>query len=387
MSVFRLIVREILYRKLNFLLGLTAIAAATALFVGTQTLCVVMNRETTRLMRDMGFNLLILPEGADMAQFWSADYAQQEMPEQYVRDLANSHAVTVRHLIAQLQKKVQWRGHVVLLTGILPEVQMAHRSKKPPMGLHIPRGEVHLGYELARAFDVKPGDTIELEGEETRTFTVSRCIETPSGSKDDIRIYAHLRDVQELLGKPGRINVIEALSCLCPDIGHADTLSHIKEEVHGVLPGTQVRLVRNIAVGRERTRRMIERYAALMMPGVLLVCALWVGMLALGNVRDRRAEIGILRAAGVGSSKVVALFLGKAVVLGLAGAIVGFLLGTQLMLHFGPRLFPVTAQHVAPVYSLLAWSAAGAPALCVLASYVPAMLAVTQDPAVVLREE
>lgn len=387
MSVLRLIVREILYRKLGFLLGIAAVAAAGALLVGTITLSTAMERETVRLMRDMGFNVLILPEGADMSEFWSADYAAEEMPEDYVHQLAQSDVVTVRHLVAQLQKKVQWEGRTVLLTGVLPEVQMAHLSRKPPMGLEIEPGHAVLGYQLAHDSPLRPGDTITLSGEGESTLTISACVEGPTGSKDDIRIYAHLHDVQEFLGRPGRINVIEALSCYCPEAREGERLTRIVTDIQRVLPGTRVSLVRNIALARENTRLMVEKYAALVMPGVAGICVLWMGLLALGNVRDRRAEIGVLRALGVGSGPIAALFMGRSVLAGLAGAAVGFALGTGLALQVGPVLFPATARHIAPVYGSLLPLLAGAAVLCALASYIPAMLAVVQDPAVVLREE
>jgi hypothetical protein len=41
----------------------------------------------------------------------------------------------------------------------------------------------------------------------------------------------------------------------------------------------------------------------------MIACAAWVGFLAFGNVHDRETEIGILRSLGVGSMKIVAIFL------------------------------------------------------------------------------
>ena len=38
-----------------------------------------------------------------------------------------------------------------------------------------------------------------------------------SGSEDDVRIFAHLHDAQELLKLEGQINEIKALNCLCLD--------------------------------------------------------------------------------------------------------------------------------------------------------------------------
>jgi len=387
MSVLRLIVREMAHRKLNALLGIIAVAVSVALVVGTTALCSALKTETVRLMRDMGFNLIVLPSGADMARFWSEDFAREDMPEDYVYTLANAPILTVRHLVARLQKKVQWRGRTVLLTGLLPEVPMAHRSKKSPMGMSVPRGEAYVGYELVRGLNLKPGDVITLQGAVARQLTVSRCLETPSGSKDDIRIYTHLHDAQEILGMPGRINAIEALNCLCVDAANEEGLRRVQADVQAALPGTQVTLVRNIAVARQRTRRMIERYAGMVLPAVALVCAIWVGLLALVNVRDRRSEIGVLRALGVSSAKVAALFIGRAALLGLAGAAAGFVLGTALAAWMGPQLFPRTVQHIGPDLSVFGWSVIGAALLCMVASYVPALVAVSQDPADVLGQE
>ena len=83
------------------------------------------------------------------------------------------------------------------------------------------------------------------------------------------------------------------------------------------------------------------------MPLVLLVCAAWVGLLAMINVRERRQEIGILRALGYGSGRIGWLFLGKALGLGLVGAAIGFGIGTGAALTWGPAIFKVTASKLA----------------------------------------
>ncbi len=379
MSMLRLLLKEMAHRKLNFLLGLVSVVAAVALFVAVLTMSDASQRETTRLMRDMGFNILIVPKNTDMADFWSEDFAKEEMPEDYIYKLSSSRTVMVRHIVATLQKKITWRDRKLLLTGVLPEVPMKAGEKKPPMGYSIPRGRVYVGFELARSFRIKEGDTIAILGKD---FVVEQCL-LERGSEEDIRLYAHLHDVQEVLGKPGKINTIEALGCLC----EGSQLATIRESVARALPDTNVTERGSIAVARAETRRMVERHAAFIIPTVFLVCAVWVALLALSNVRERRQEIGILRALGFGSGRIAALFLGRAILLGLVGAVVGFAVGTGLALQFGPEIFRVTASKIKPVLGLLGWSALGAGALCVVASYLPAIVAITQDPAVILREE
>jgi putative ABC transport system permease protein len=358
---------------------LVSVVAAVALLVAVLTMSDASQRETTRLMRDMGFNILVVPKNTDMTDFWSEDFAKEEMPEEYIHKLANSPDIMIRHLVATLQKKIRWRDRNALLTGVLPEVPVKSKEKKPPMGFSIPRGKVYVGYELARSLAIEEGATIEIQG---RQFVVERCLQE-KGSKDDIRIYGHLHDVQEVLDKPGKINAIEALGCRC----EGSRLATIRETTAQALPETKVKEFRSIAVARAETREMVEKYASFIIPMVFLVCAVWVGLLALSNVRDRRQEIGILRALGFGSGRIAGLFLGKAVLLGLIGTAVGFAVGTGLALEFGPQIFKVTAKKIVPLFSLLGWAAVASPVLCALASYLPAIVAITQDPAVILREE
>jgi ABC-type lipoprotein release transport system permease subunit len=378
MSAFRLIFKEITHRKLNFLLALLAIGAAVTLFVSVLTMGRASEREAVRLMRDMGFNLRILPRDTNMENFWASDFAEHEMPEEYVNRLVAEPGLAVNHLVATLQKKVDWSGRQILLTGILPEVQPPGKPTSP-MGFTIDKGTVYVGFELARSAGLKKGDVIDVFGKE---FTVAQSL-AESGTKDDIRIYGHLHDVQQVLGKKGKINEIKALHCMCD----GGALATLREKLAQAFPDTQVVEFRSIALARAETRRMVEKYAAFIMPAVMVVCAAWIGVLTMMNVRERRREIGILRALGFGSGKIGSLFLGKALFVGLVAAAVGFGVGTGLALQFGPTIFKVTAQAIKPLYGLLWWSLAVAPLFAALASFLPTVVAVTQDPAITLIEE
>ena len=206
------------------------------------------------------------------------------------------------------------------------------------------------------------------------------------GSDDDIRIYGHLHDVQKILGMEGRINEIQALECVCFTMSPEEFRATLREQLAKVLPNAKVIEIQSIAIARQRQRWMVEKYFSLIMPFVIIVCAVWIGALAMMNVRERRYEIGIMRALGYSSSKIASLFLLKAVITGLIGAAVGFGIGTGLALSYGPEIFKVTAKMIKPLYGLLGWSIIAAPAFAALSSFIPAMVAVTQDPALTLKE-
>ncbi|UCE04663.1 MAG: FtsX-like permease family protein [bacterium] len=383
MKIIHLILREIIHRKMNFLLSLLAILTAVSLFVSFFTTGEASKRETVRLMRDIGFNLRIIPEATNMEKFWITGFSEFTMPESYVHEIVSHKGLSYNHLTATLQKKLSWKGSEIILTGIAPEVCPPGKGKSP-MAFSIEQGTVYVGFEPARRLGLKNGDLIDIFGQ---PFTIARCL-SESGSNDDIRIYAHLHDVQKLLDMKNKINEIKALQCLCVvDNINTASIEVLRDQLSSVLPDAKVILMQSIASAREKQRLMVEKYLGFIMPFVILVSMAWIGALALMNVRERRQEIGILRALGYGSVKIALLFLGKAVAIGLIGAAIGFGIGTALALEFGADIFKVTANMLKPAFKLLYWSLVVSPVFCALSVFIPAMIAVTQDPAVTLREE
>src|SRR3990167_638169 len=178
MSTFQLLVAELRHRKMNVLLSLLALVAASTLFVASPTLLrgyqtesgrrlLVMQQETDqelqgmqekaksdladldtrtkRIMRELGFNLRIVHQNTDLAQLY-ANFVSYDMPEEYVKKLADSPEITkVAHLVASLKQMVEWEGKPRLVVGIAPEATQSHVEKKDPMGLQVKLGTVYLG--------------------------------------------------------------------------------------------------------------------------------------------------------------------------------------------------------------------------------------------------
>ena len=68
----------------------------------------------------------------------------------------------------------------------------------------------------------------------------------------------------------------------------------------------------------------------MLVPVVMVGAAVWVALLSWGNVRERRPEIGILRALGLGSRQILLVFLSRAVLMGLAGGGLGCAAGVLI---------------------------------------------------------
>lgn len=378
MGTLALIFKEACYRRLNSLLVLLALVTTVGLPVAFYTAGHASLRETTRLMRDIGYNLRIIPRGTDMERLWTTGYSDLTMDDQGVRKFRERGDLSYNHLIAILQRRVEWRGHSVLMTGIASEVT-PRGKKQSSMGFVVERGAVVVGYETARRLELKEGNSTEFLGKE---FEVARCL-AESGSQDDVRVYMDLAEAQELLELPGRINEIKALECYCRD-PKVDSLAKLRQELSEILPDAQVLRMQAMAVARKKQRRMAEDYFAVLLPMVMLASALWIALLTVLNVRDRRVEIGILRALGHGSKRIAWLFLGKSILLGLVAAFVGFAIGTGAAHGFD--VFETSAGQVQTQWLLLPIFLILAPVFAAIASLVPTLMAVTDDPAISLRE-
>jgi len=381
MIVIRMILKELWHRKVNFLLAVLAVTTAVAFLVAFFTASKASERETARLMLSMGYNLHVIAKNADVGGFLLTGIPDKTMPEAYLQKLAVQNSISYNHLLATLEGKTKWRGMEIVLTGLAPEVCPPGQQKQA-MTFSVAPGTAYVGYRIAQTLAIQKGETIDVNGKKLK---VERCL-AESGGLDDMRVQCSLKDAQDALGLPGQITQIKAVDCLCFEKG--DPVAALRKEIGSILPEAQVFQVKSLASARARQRQMIRNIFAVMLPFVVIACGVWIGVLAVMNVRDRRPEIGLLRALGYDTALVCLLFLGKAVLVGLFGAVAGFLLGTGLGLQFGPGVFEITAKAMLrPEFPLLVRACILAPLFAVVASFIPTMIAATYDPATTLREE
>ncbi len=425
MSIWHLVLREIRHRKFNFLLGLLSVAAAVACLVAAVTLLRADTLRTGRILaqkqdevkkagddleeamrkitKGLGFNVLILPQDQDLNELHLEGALSKTMPENFAERLARSRVVTIQHLLPTVIKKVTWpeRHLPIILCGVRGEVPILQAALKQPILDAVPPGKIVLGYEVQRQLRLAPGAMVTLLG---REFTVHKTHEQ-RGTADDSTVWINLSEAQQLLGLQNLIHAILALECHCA----GERIAAIRKEIAQILPGTQViergppALARaeartqahQLAVdslkleteNRARLHQQRERFTTILVPVVMAGAAMWVGLLALGNVRQRRSEIGILRAIGFRAPQILALFLGKALLVGITAALAGFAGGLGIGLAWGGGALPgdVGQRLIEP--GLLGLAVLLAVILSVAGTWIPAVLAARQDPAAVLQEE
>jgi len=430
MTIWRLVQKEIAHRRLGAAISVLAVSVAVGVLVSqvgllrahdlkTEQVLAAKQHEADRelanmedayrkYMKELGFNVLILAEEQDVAEFWREGHATCTIPEATVNRLAATGITVIRHLLPMIQQRILWpeKQRTITLIGTRGEVAIVGRSQKEPMLQAVPSGRAVLGHQLGTDLALSPGDTIVLRGSELEVLD----IRPRRGGIEDATVWISLADAQRMLGLAGRISAIEALKCHCASVDQhtiQEEIAVLKKAITGAVPGVQVVIRENRVVVRAKARQKArqvheaslrrwqahraelrgqrEALAGLVVPLVILGAAVWIAVNALANVRERRTEIGILRAIGVSESQVFVLFIAKALLLGVLGAILGVLGGGAAALAMAADV-AATAPLALLSPSVAIGACVGAPLLGALAGLAPAVIAARHDPAVILSE-
>ncbi len=353
-----------------------------ALVVAFYTITQATKNETRILTRNMGFNVRIIPSESDMNKFWINGYSNLTMSANVVDKLMVEKSINYAHLTATLHQRVEWRNKDVILTGISKDEKEPLGKAKSKMIFAIGPQKVYLGHELATQFQIKEKDKIILFNKE---FEVEKTL-SETGSEDDIRIYFDLETLQSLIHMEGRVNEVMAINCMC-STENGDPLGELRKELAKIVPEAKVIMNSTIADAREDQRKMTDKYFAFLFPVLLIICAFWLGSVTMTNVKERSHEIGILKAIGYSNWKISKLFFFRAFMIGLLGALIGFILGSILSIQLGLKIFNITVVSVDPIYNLLYWALLTGPLFAALSSLLPVLWAVNQDAAQLLKEQ
>lgn len=430
MTIRDLVRKEIKYHKLAFILCLLSVIVATGVFAGELTVLKAHDIETDfiltekemqtedemvqmeayyrRIMEEHGFNLLILPKGQNLDNFYAEGYASKFMPEEYVDRLAESDIPSIAHLVPVIEQKMRWQeehNRTILLLGTRYEVPSIESATRPRFPVEVAPGRIVLGYELWDSLNPEVGDTVKLLG---AMFEVGGH-QPQRGTKEDITVWVDLDHAQSLLGRENQINAIQAVQTYSAD----PDFSSLREDITRILPDTQVVILENEATiltktidrakktaefslaaeqeDRSKLRGEMETFASWLIPLVSIASMMLIVLLTLANVRERSYEIAILRTLGYRSRQIWSLFLTKALLIGVIGATLGYIIGFLAAAALGTGSGSGSGPGPETIASLfdariLVIVMVAAPGMSLLASLAPAMIAARRDPADILRE-
>ena len=235
--------------------------------------------------------------------------------------------------------------------------------------------EIIAGHRVAGKIGVKAGDAVTVNG---RSFRLSGVLHE-NGSQDDNLLYMDLTTAQTLLGKEGKLSLIE-VSALCKDCPIDDLVNQIAEKI----PGGRVSALRQAVALREHAVEQFSAFAVALSAVVLLIGALVVLITMMSSVNERAREIGIFRAIGFRKHHIMRIILLEALSVSVIGGAIGWLAGMAVSVGVAPHVTQ-TPLHVTwdPLLAVMAIVIAAA--VGTLASIYPATRAANMDPAEALR--
>ena len=384
------------------LTGLLTITLGVAALVAIRNVSFFSEQAVARELQALGANVLVLPQGVTLQDYYSADLHGQTMPEQHVQQLAFSNLEGVENIAPKLCVPARLNERGIILTGILPQSEFQAKAAWQSANLfskhvgckkarcepgdggpeslatkrtvqELYKHEALLGADVAALTGIKAGDKVSILGE---TLVVSAVL--PSvGSVDDGRVFAHLHTVQRLAKLGEVVNCIEIMGC-CEDVAQG-----LVKQLGDILPGTKVVTIAQVVQTQVSVNRMMQRLSWLFLVILVSMAGASIANSTIANVRERRREIGTLMAIGATPRFISRLFLSKALIFGSLGGLAGYVLGTLIATTIGSEWAGLSVQ---PLPTLAVTAIAGATFVSTAASWWPARSAANLDPCVCFQD-
>src|SRR5215469_10379764 len=250
-------------------------------------------------------------------------------------------------------------------------------------------GAVVMSEALARELGIGPQGNFELAvgGVRHRAVLIARLPDEDAGPGFDALLLTDIAQAQEWLGAQGWLTRIDVRAP--PGVPAAEFEAQLRAHLPAALTVRSTR-----ALARE-TFAMTDAFTINLKAMSLL--ALLVGTLLIYSavsfaVVQRRTIIGVLRALGATRREVLAVVVGEAAVLGVAGALCGLALGVLI----GRGLIGLVSQTINDLYFVLAVTTLSVPgstlikafaaglATALAAALLPALEVVTSAPRLAL---
>jgi len=382
-----------------------AILLGVAAFVAIRHVTVFSEENVSEKLSSLGANILILPKGASLQDYYSADQNGESLPEENVSEVFLAGLTGVEKVTPKLNVPAKVGDSNITLTGILPQSEFEAQaswqtanlfspkkhdgckkaktdgsSKSTPESLITSRAidklesdEIVVGADVAEAASIAVGNSVDILG---HTFTVLATL-ARSGTIDDSRVFAHLHTVQEISKSGEVVNAIEVVGCC------EDAAGDLVPELGKLLPHAKIVTISQVVQTQVGVNRLMANTSWLILVILAIVGGISLAGAIAANVRERRREIGTLMALGATPGFVLRMFLLKALVLGFVSGTIGCLLGMGSAILAAPGWAGVS---VSPLPGTLGLSLLAAILIALFSSYWPARQASLLDPCLCFQE-
>jgi lipoprotein-releasing system permease protein len=240
-----------------------------------------------------------------------------------------------------------------------------------------------IGTELARDLGIGLGDKLRVQSGLGRAeiYAVAGVFDLGQKDANQRWVIVPLRSAQTLFDLPGSVS---SLSIKVADVFTAERVAQEIQSRTGLFAESWMTTNQQLLIGlrsQSSSKNIILFF-------ITITVALGIASVLIVSVVQKSREIGVLRAVGTPSNRVLRIFLIQGGLVGFAGSIVGSGLGAMLAGLFtslqknadGSPMFPATVDTTLVVEAIALATAVG-----LLAAVAPARRAASLDPAQVIR--
>lgn len=370
------------WAKMTFLLIGLVIAVAT--MVSLVSISKAMEKDIMQKLDEYGANILVVPESNQLSLSYGGmtvsglSFSPTELKESDLKKVKTiKNAENLGIISPKLLAAAKIKGKDALLVGVNfdEELRLKKWWKVRGRAPQNPK-EILAGQEAAEKLELGPGEEISLNKERLKVVGVLAV----TGSQDDSMIFASLPTIQRIYNKKGALSLVElaAFCNTCP-------IEAIVAQLTEVLPGAKVTAVKETVQLKMEAMGHFQRFSWGVSLLVLLIGGLIVLVTMSASVKERTREIGIFRALGFRQTHIMKIILLEALIIGLLGGVMGYLVGLLAAGSLSPYLMGQKGFHLYFNYLLLLGAMGLSVAVGIAASLYPAWSAARLDPTEALR--
>ena len=343
-----------------------------------------MTKDIEERLNQFGANIIMVPKSENLSLSYGGidvggvNYEVKEFDQESlvnIRKIKNSKNLGV--IAPKVLGQVIVKGKKVLLMGVIFEEELALKTWwfKKAGAFPKQKDEVVLGSQVAALLGISVGDTIDLSGRQFKVATVLNS----TGASEDNAIIAELGESQKVLNKEGKISMVE-IAAFCQGCPISEMTLQIAEK----FPDAKVTAMKQAVMSKMQSIELFKSFSLGVSILVIFIGSLLVLVTMMGSVNERTREIGIFRAIGFRRGHVMQIILLEALLLGIIGGFIGFILGNLTAYGIIPSVMK-DGVFAGVNSSLGIISVLMAVGLSLLASLYPAYKASNMDPSEALR--
>jgi putative ABC transport system permease protein len=380
----RIIRRLLTANRGRLFVMLLALGAGAALTAALLNLQVDAKRRLTTEFRAFGANVLVIPNPTSKVS------AESVLPESVADQIPPTfegryiYAVPFLYVVSALSSEdvpSLAPVHVVVAGARFGDLRrIAPQWKLEPVDF-LPTGSERpsciLGARVAERFRLRLGMQLTLRNANEEEKCVAERIVSTGAAEDD-QILVDLPIAQHLASVSRRISLVQVSVDATPS-----AIQRFVNSLSARVPDAEVKPIRQFTEGEAKIYNRISGLLTATVGIVLLLTALCV-MATMTNVAmERKMDVGLMKAIGGATRRVLRLFLVEAALLGFAGGLIGAAAGIFLSIGLGKAVFGVAARPRLIVYPV----AVALTVIVAILSAFPLRRLATIRPASVFRGE